>query len=119
MATRAVNVTSSVRRSAKPAAAGPRAVRKQAKNSKGVIETQIDEALTAAKKLGLLSGVRDKVVRGRMPAKLVAEAKRKSGITSDSKLLEAALANIATADDYWEWFHAGRGAVDSDLDLEF
>jgi len=119
MATRAVNVTSKPKRSAKPAAAGPRAIRKPAKVQNRVIETQIDEALTAAKKLGLLSGVRDKVVRGRMPAKLVAEAKRKSGITSDSKLLEAALANIATADNYWEWFRTLRGTIDPDLDLEF
>ena len=54
-----------------------------------------------------------------MPEKLVAEAKRKTGISSDSKLLEAALANLAVADDYMEWLHSQRGTVDPSLDLEF
>jgi hypothetical protein len=39
-------------------------------------------------------------VRGSMPSALVAQAKKKTGIQSDSKLIEAALANIAVADDY-------------------
>jgi hypothetical protein len=50
---------------------------------------------------------------------LVAEAKRKTGITSDSKLLETALANIVAADDYAEWLFSQRGTVDPALDLEF
>jgi hypothetical protein len=54
-----------------------------------------------------------------MPAGLVEQAKRRSGITSDSKLLEAALANLAVADDYWQWLHSQRGTINPDLDLEF
>jgi hypothetical protein len=54
-----------------------------------------------------------------MPEELVAEAKRKTGITSDSKLLETALANIVAADDYAEWLFSQRGTVDAGLDLEF
>jgi hypothetical protein len=54
-----------------------------------------------------------------MPEELVAEAKRKTGIISDSKLLETALANIAVADDYAEWLFSQRGTVDPALDLEF
>jgi len=54
-----------------------------------------------------------------MPQELVAEAKRKTGISSDSKLLEAALANIVAADDYAEWLYSQRGTVDPALDLEF
>jgi hypothetical protein len=54
-----------------------------------------------------------------MPAALVAHAKRRTGITSDSRLLEAALASIAVADDYGEWLISQRGTIAPELDLEF
>lgn len=59
------------------------------------------------------------MIRGRMPEELVAQAKRKTGITSDSKLLEAALANIVVADDYAEWLVSQRGTIHPSVDLEF
>ena len=67
----------------------------------------------------MLKGQRTFVIRERMPEKLVAEAKRKTGITSDTKLLEAALANIVVADDYAEWLYSQRGTIDPSLELEF
>jgi hypothetical protein len=54
-----------------------------------------------------------------MPAALVAQAKQKTGISSDSKLLEAALASIAVADDYGDWLISQRNTIGPDLDLEF
>jgi hypothetical protein len=54
-----------------------------------------------------------------MPVELVALAKRRTGITSDTKLLEAALASLALSDDYAEWLIAHRGTVNPGLDLEF
>lgn len=75
--------------------------------------------LSFAEKAGLLSGPRTTVIRGRMPDELVAEAKRKTGITSDSRLLEMALASLAASDDYAEWLLSQRGTVDPGLDLEF
>ncbi len=80
---------------------------------------QLDEALTIAGQQGLLSGGRTLTVRGRMPSLLVEQAKKKTGIQSDSKLIEAALANIVVADDYADWLLAQRGTVSKDLDLEF
>ena len=79
----------------------------------------LQSAVAIAEEKGLLKGRRTLVIRGRMPEKLIAEAKRKTGITSDSKLLETALANIAVADDYAEWLYSQRGTVDPSLDLEF
>ena len=67
---------------------------------KATRRTDTREILALAKANGLLSGARSLIIRGRMPVELVAEAKRRTGITSDSKLLEAALATIALADDY-------------------
>jgi len=54
-----------------------------------------------------------------MPEGLVEQAKLKSGISSDSKLLEVALANLAVSDDYAQWLLSQRGSVNPELDLEF
>lgn len=84
-----------------------------------VTSRRLGEALSIAEKQGLLSGGRTLTVRGRMPSLLVERAKKKTGIQSDSKLIEAALANIVAADDYADWLLAQRGTVSPDLDLEF
>jgi hypothetical protein len=80
---------------------------------------RLGDALSIAGEQGLLSGTRTLTVRGRMPSLLVEQAKKKTGIQSDSKLIEAALANIVAADDYADWLLAQRGTVSKDLDLEF
>jgi hypothetical protein len=77
------------------------------------------DVLSIAEGQGLLKGGRTLTVRGRMPSALVRQAKKKTGIQSDSKLLEAALANIAVGDDYGEWLLAQSGTVSRDIDLEF
>jgi hypothetical protein len=80
---------------------------------------RIDDALSIAGQQGLLGGGRTFTLRGRMPSSLVEQAKLKTGIQSDSKLIEAALANIVAADEYADWLLAQRGSVNKDLDLEF
>jgi hypothetical protein len=77
------------------------------------------DAISIAESRGLLEGGRTVTLRGRMPAALVREAKRKTGAQTDSRLLEAALANIAVADDFGEWLISQRGTINPDLDLEF
>jgi hypothetical protein len=84
-----------------------------------VSSRRFDDVLSIAEQQGLLGGGRTLTVRGRMPSLLVEQAKKKTGIQSDSKLIEAALANIVVADDYGEWLLAQRGTVGKDLDLEF
>ena len=76
-------------------------------------------AARRAEQQGLLSGARTLTVRGRMPSALVEQAKKKTGIQSDSKLIEAALASLVVEDDYAGWLLAQRGTVSKDLDLEF
>ena len=76
------------------------------------------DALTIARETGLLRGGRTKLVRGRMPDALVARAKARSGVHSDTKLIEVALANLAVADEYPSWLLAQRGKISKDLDLE-
>src|SRR5262244_3097669 len=77
------------------------------------------EVLMIAEREGLLRGERTKVLRGRMPEALVSEAKKRTGIESDTDLIEVALANIAVGDDYAEWLLSRRGSVDSGVKLEF
>lgn len=83
------------------------------------IGARVQQAVSIAEHKGLLAGGRTLMIRGRMPEALVAQARRKTGIASDSKLIEAALATIAVADDYAELLISRRGAVSPDLDLEF
>jgi len=80
---------------------------------------RLKDALSIAGQQGLLSGARTLTVRGRMPSLLVEQAKKKTGIQSDSKLIEAALVNLVVADEYGDWLLAQRGTVSKDLDLEF
>jgi hypothetical protein len=90
----------------KPVASAPRSARLQ-------------DVLTIAAQSGLLRGSRTKVVRGRMPEALVARAKARTGIKSDTGLIQVALANLAVADDYVDWLLSQRGTVPKDLNLEF
>jgi hypothetical protein len=77
------------------------------------------EIMAIAQKEGLLEGERTQVVRGRMPEALVRRAKKRTGIQSDTDLIELALANIAVADDYPDWLLSQRGAIPREVDLEF
>lgn len=81
--------------------------------------SKLREVMGIAEDEGLLHGERTRVVRGRMPEALVARAKKRTGIDSDTDLIEVALANIAVADDYADWLLSRRGAVDREADLEF
>jgi hypothetical protein len=75
--------------------------------------------MVIAEKEGLLRGERTRVVRGRMPEALVIRAKKRTGIDSDTDLIEVALANIAVADDYADWLLSRRGVLDREADLDF
>jgi hypothetical protein len=84
-----------------------------------VRSSKLRDVMVIAEKEGLLHGERTQVVRGRMPEALVARAKKRTGIDSDTDLIEVALANIAVADDYADWLLSRRGAVDHEAELEF
>jgi hypothetical protein len=80
---------------------------------------KLRDVMVIAGKQGLLRGERTQVVRGRMPEALVTKAKKRTGIDSDTDLIEVALANIAVADDYADWLLSQRGALGSEAELEF
>ena len=78
---------------------------------------KVRELLEIAENHGLLRGSRTTLVRGRMPDALVEKAKARTGINSDTKLLEAALANLAVGDEYPDWLISQRGKIPKDVDL--
>jgi hypothetical protein len=80
---------------------------------------KLREVMVIAEEEGLLRGERTQVVRGRMPKALVARAKKRTGLDSDTALLEVALANIAVEDDYADWLLSRHGTVSREVDLEF
>ena len=65
--------------------------------------SKLRDVMVIAEKKGLLRGKRTQVIRGGMPEALVKRAKKRTGIVSDTELIEVALANIAVADDYTDW----------------
>lgn len=85
----------------------------------GASSRKFRELLVMAKREGLLRGGRTRIVRGRMPEALVAEAKKRTGIESDTDLIELALANIAMSDNYGEWLLSRSGTIDPEIDLEY
>jgi hypothetical protein len=80
---------------------------------------KLRESMVVAEQKGLFRGARTKVVRGRMTEALVRRAKARTGIESDTELIEVALAHLAVADDYPEWLLSRKGKVSPDVDLEF
>jgi hypothetical protein len=76
------------------------------------------DVLEAAERSGLL---KEKTTRisGRVSPALIAEAKRRTGIKSDTELIEFALASLALEDNFAEAFEAARGKVDPDIKLGY
>lgn len=73
---------------------------------------------TAAQSAGLLDGQTSRI-QGRITDTLLAAAKARSGITSDTELLEYALARVAIEDDFGAKLLARKGRVQADVNLEF
>ena len=74
--------------------------------------------MDTARRLGLLEGQNGRI-GGRVQRDLVAAAKEKSGITSDTELHEYALAKVALEDDFGAKLVRRKGRIPKDLDLEF
>jgi hypothetical protein len=92
---------------------------RQKKSAKKIFWHKLHEIMAMANSKGLLQGKRTRTIRGRMPKALVLRAKKQSGINSDTKLIEVALAALALEDDYVDWLLSRRGTIDPEADLEF
>jgi hypothetical protein len=74
--------------------------------------------LATARDAGLLVGASGRIA-ARIRQPLIDAAKARSGITSDTELLEYALARVALEDDFGAKLSAREGRVPPDIDLEF
>lgn len=79
---------------------------------------QIAAVMSCAETSGLLDEKNGRIA-GRVSANLIEQAKARTGLTSDTELVEFALANIALEDLFPEAFREVKGTVDPDLDLGF
>ena len=66
---------------------------------------------------GLLAGASGRIA-GRIRKQLVDAAKARSGIKSDTELLEYALARVALEDDFGQRLVVREGRVPPNIDLE-
>jgi hypothetical protein len=74
--------------------------------------------LKTAKDAGLFAGETSRIA-GRIRRPLIEAARARSGIKSDTALLEYALACVALEDDFGKKLLALKGTVPEDIDLEF
>jgi len=81
-------------------------------------KARFEAVMQAAEQSGLL---REKSSRigGRVSPALVRQAKRQTGIETDTDLIEFALATVALVDNFADAFKESRGKVDADMKLGF
>jgi hypothetical protein len=73
--------------------------------------------LSQAASAGYLRGQKTERVGGRVTRKLLSAAKAKSGLTSQTELLEYALSKVAVEDDYGAMLLSMKGSVPDDVEL--
>jgi hypothetical protein len=83
-----------------------------------VSKARFEAVMRAAEKSGLLSEKGGRI-GGRVSPALVRQAKRQTGIETDTDLIEFALATVALEDNFADVFKASRGKLDPKLKLGF
>jgi hypothetical protein len=83
-----------------------------------ISKARFEAVMLAARQSGLLEGKGSRI-GGRVSPILVEQAKRQTGITTDTDLIEFALATVALEDKFAESFKKSRGRVDAELKLGF
>lgn len=78
----------------------------------------VEDVIQAAARSGLIEGKGARISARVSPA-LIKQAKRLTGIDSDTRLIEYALATIALEDPFPKAFIESRGTVDPTLKLDF
>jgi hypothetical protein len=118
------SATRSTPRGGKPAAGAPlkggaRRTKVVQRDAKIVLsKARFEAVMRAAEQSGLLSRKSGRI-GGRVSPALVRQAKRQTGIATDTDLIEFALATVALEDNFAETFKQSRGKVDPELKLGF
>ena len=77
------------------------------------------QVLDQARAEGLLGSTKDARLSGRVSSGLLAAAKQRAHVVSDSELIELALARMALEDDFGSWLVSQKGSIPQDIDLAF
>jgi hypothetical protein len=81
---------------------------------------RVERVLELAHTEGLIpEAEKDAKMSVRVHRRLIDAAKKRSGLTSDSALVEYALAKVAIEDDFGQLLSDLRGSVSRDIELEF
>jgi hypothetical protein len=81
------------------------------------LEARLEFAREALVGSGRLTGRRTRKIGARLDPGLVEAAMQRSGIESETALLEAALTLLAEPDDFGVWLVGQRGKLDKDFEL--
>lgn len=92
--------------------------RKTATGQFVAVKERVTAVMQAAEHSGLL-GDKSSRIGGRISPILLAQAKKQTGIDTDTDLIEFALASVALEDKFAETFRKTWATVDPALDLEF
>lgn len=76
----------------------------------------LDHVARRGAELGLTSAKTGRIA-GRVNPELVRLAKERTGVTSDSELLELALTSLVLEDGFADAFRAARGTVDGEVEV--
>jgi hypothetical protein len=88
-------------------------------SSKALAALRNRATLDSARAAGLLGDAKDARVAGRVSSELVAAAKKRAGLASDTDVIEIALARLALEDDFGARLVHNKGSVSRELDIEF
>ncbi|WP_245513200.1 hypothetical protein [Enterovirga rhinocerotis] len=77
----------------------------------------MSSVMVRADEIGLIA-IKNARISGRVSVDLIKRAKARTGLNTDTELIEFALANVAIEDDFLTVFDAVAGAVDPELDLD-
>jgi hypothetical protein len=88
-------------------------------SSKALAALRNRATLDCARAAGLLGDAKDARVAGRVSSELVAAAKKRAGLSSDTDVIEIALARLALEDDFGARLVRNKGSVPRELDIEF
>jgi len=95
-----------------------RSKRRMASGLEPDVGLRIHSVMRAADQAGML-GEKSQRIGGRISPALVEQAKKQTGIETDSDLIEFALASIALDDDFGRVLREVDGTVSPDLKLGF
>jgi len=84
-----------------------------------ITSARLEFALSTLAATGTLKGARTKRLSARVDPGLIKAARSKTGLKSDSELVNAALAVLAAPDDFGPWFAVQAGRLSKDFELEF